>query len=96
MVWQAGSVSVGSASSRRPEGGCHRRAGEIHEVGGLLDNPLGIYIFIDPGLYSVPNMVQKSRCDSRGVWEGRQAGIGFGGGRKCLYDLARPPKFAET
>ena len=83
MVWQAGSVSVGSASSRRPEGGCHRRAGEIHEVGGLLDNPLGIYIFIDPGLYSVPNMVQKSRCDSRGVWEGRQAGIGFGGGGEC-------------
>ena len=74
---------MGSASSRRPEGGCHRRAGEIHEVGGLLDNPLGIYIFIDPGLYSVPNMVQKSRCDSRGVWEGRQAGIGFGGGGEC-------------
>ena len=86
MVWQAGSVSVGSASSRRSEGGCHRRAGEIHEVGGLLDNPLGIYIFIDPGLYSVPNMVQKSRCDGRGVWEGRQAGIGFGGGWECLYD----------
>ena len=96
MVWQAGSLSAGSASSRRSEGGCHWWAREIRGVCVLLGNPLGIYVFIDAGLYSVLHMVQKSRCDSRGVWEGRQAGIWFGGGWEYLYDLACPPKFVET